>query len=41
MHIWSIEEITLLEFNKEEDGDQQVIPQAAALVEEEQNLEEL
>ena len=31
----------MLEFNKEEEGDQQEIPQAAALGEEEQTLEEL
>ena len=41
MHIGSTEEITLLEFNEEEEGDQQGIPQAAAPEEEEQNLEEL
>ena len=41
MHIGSTEEITLLEFNKEEEGDQQVIPQATAPEEEEQALEEL
>ena len=41
MHIGSTEEITLLEFNKEEEGDQQEIPQARALEEEEQNPEEL
>ena len=41
MHIGSIEEITLLEFNKGEEGDQQEIPQAAAPEEEEQTLEEL
>ena len=41
MHIGSTEEITLLEFNKEEEGDQQEIPQAAALGEEEQTPEEL
>ena len=35
------EEITLLEFNEEEEGDQQGIPQAIAPEEEEQNLEEL
>ena len=41
MHIGSIEEITLLEFNKEEEGDQQETPQAAALGEEEQTPKEL
>ena len=41
MHIGSIEEITLLDFNEEEEGDQQEIPQATALEEEEQTLEEL
>ena len=41
MHIGSTEEITLLEFNEEEEGDQQETPQAAALEEEEQTLEEL
>ena len=35
MHIGSTEEITLLEFNEEEEGDQQEIPQAAAPKEEE------
>ena len=35
MHIGSIEEITLLEFNEEEEGDQQETPQAVALEEEE------
>ena len=35
MHIGSTEEITLLEFNKEEEGDQQETPQSAALGEEE------
>ena len=35
MHIGSIEEITLLEFNKEEEGDQQENPQATAPEEEE------
>ena len=41
MHIGSIEQITLLEFNEEEEGDQQEIPQAIALGEEEQTPEEL
>ena len=41
MHIGSTEEITLLEFNEEEEGDQQETPQATALGEEEQTLEEL
>ena len=41
MHIGSTEEITLLEFNEEEEGDQQENPQAIALEEEEQTLEEL
>ena len=41
MHIGSTEEITLLEFNKEEEGEQQEIPQAIALEEEEQTPEEL
>ena len=41
MHIGSTEEITLLEFNEEEEGDQQEIPQAIAPREEEQTLEEL
>ena len=41
MHIGSTEEITLLEFNEGEEGDQQEIPQAIALEEEEQTLEEL
>ena len=41
MHIGSTEEITLLEFNEEEEGDQQETPQAAALGEEEQTPEEL
>ena len=41
MHIGSTEEITLLEFNEEEEGDQLETPQAAALEEEEQTLEEL
>ena len=41
MHIGSTEEITLLKFNEEEEGDQQEIPQATAPKEEEQTLEEL
>ena len=41
MHIGSIEEITLLEFNEGGEGDQQEIPQAAAPEGEEQTLEEL
>ena len=41
MHLGSTEEITLLEFNEEEEGDQQEIPQAAAPKEEEQTPEEL
>ena len=41
MHLGLTEEITLLEFNEEEEGDQQVIPQDIAPKEEEQNLEEL
>ena len=41
MHIGSTEDITLLEFNEGEEGDQQEIPQAATPEEEEQNLEEL
>ena len=36
MHIWSSEEITLLEFNEEEEGDQQETRQAADPREEEQ-----
>ena len=40
MHIESSEEITLLEFNEEEE-DQQETPQAGALGEEEQTLEDL
>ena len=39
MHIGSSEEITLLEFNEEEEEDQQEMPQAIALGEEEQTLE--
>ena len=41
MHIGSTEEITLLEFNEEEEGDKQENPQAIAPEEEEQTLEEL
>ena len=41
MHIGSFEEITLLEFNKEDEEDQQEMPQAAALGEEEQTLIDL
>ena len=41
MHLGSEEEITLLEINEGEEGDQQEIPQATAPKEEEQNLEEL
>ena len=41
MHLGSEEEITLLEFNGEENGDQQEIPQAVAPKGEEQNPEEL
>ena len=41
MHLGLTEEITLLEFNEGEEGDQQEIPQAIALEEEEQNPEEL
>ena len=41
MHIGSTEEITLLEFNEEEEGDQQDNPQIAAPGDKEQNLEEL
>ena len=41
MHLGSTEEITLLEFNEGEEGDQQEIPQAAAPEEEEQIPEEL
>ena len=36
MQIGSTEEITLLEFNEEEEGDQQPTPQTIALEEEEQ-----
>ena len=41
MHIGSTEEISLLEFNEGEKGDQQEIPQAAAPEGEEQTLEVL
>ena len=41
MHIGSTEEITLLEFNEGEEGDQQEISQAIAPEEEEQTPEEL
>ena len=41
MHIGSTEEITLLEFNEEEEEDQQETLQAKALGEVEQTLEEL
>ena len=41
MHLGSTEEITLLEFDEGEEGDQQEIPQATAPKEEEQNPEEL
>ena len=41
MHIGSTEEITLLEFNEEEEGDQQEIPQAIVPEGEEQNPKEL
>ena len=41
VHIGSTEEITLLKFNEEEEGDQQETSQAIALGEEEQTLEEL
>ena len=37
MHIGSTEEITLLEFNEEEEGDQQEIPQAVAPKEEDRS----
>ena len=40
-HIGTTEEITLLEFTEEEEGDQQETPLATALEEEEQALEEL
>ena len=41
MHIGSSEEITLLEFNEEEEEDQQETPQATAPGEEEQTLKDL
>ena len=41
MHIGSSEEITLLEFNEEEEEDPQEMPQAVALGEEEQTLKDL
>ena len=41
MHLGSEEEITLLEINEGEEGDQQEIPQATAPEEEEQIPEEL
>ena len=41
MHIGSTEEITLLEFNEEEEGDQHETSQARAPKEEEQTPEEL
>ena len=41
MHLGSEEEITLLEFDEAEEGDQQENPQAAAPEGVEQNLEEL
>ena len=41
MHIGSSEEVTLLEFNEEEEEDQQEMPQAKALGEEEQTLKDL
>ena len=41
MHLGSTKEITLLEFDEGEEGDQQEIPQAAAPEEEEQTPEEL
>ena len=41
MHIGSSEEITLLEFNKEEEGDQQETPQPIAPGEEEKTPEDL
>ena len=41
MHLGSTEEITLLEFDEGEEGDQQEIPQATVPKDEEQNLEEL
>ena len=41
MHIGSSKEITLLEFNEEEEEDQQETPQASTPREEEQTLEDL
>ena len=41
VHIGSSKEITLLEFNEEAEEDQQEMPQAVALGEEEQTLEDL
>ena len=41
MHIGWTEEITLLEFTEEEEGDQEEMPQATALGEDEQTLKEL
>ena len=41
IHIGSSEEITLLEFNEEEEGGQQETPKAIAPGEEEQTLEDL
>ena len=41
MHLGSEEEITLLEFDEVEEGDQQEIPQAVAPEDEEQTPEEL
>ena len=41
MHIGSSKEITLLEFNEEEEEDQQETPQATPLGEEEQTLKDL
>ena len=41
MHIGSFEEITLLEFNEEEEEDQQVMPQAIAPGEEGKTLKDL
>ena len=41
MHIGSSEDITLLEFNEEEEEDQQETPQDVALGEEEKTLEDL
>ena len=41
IHIGLSEDITLLEFNEEEEEDQQETPQAVALGEDEQTLEDL